>query len=587
MPTMNLIAIAIVALLGYIWLTRGFFSALLNLMCVIAAGAIAFAVWEPLSLFFLDKAGSSGIGATLGDAAWSLGLGLPFLASLALLRAATDAALPGNAQCGTTADYVGGGVCGVLSGVIVAGVCVMSLSFLRVEPGFWGYKGMDYAINGSIKKNESLWVPVDKITAGLYTFVSKRSFASDETLAKWYPAVHEAGHEMRLNFGDGKSRNTTKPDDFRIIGHYTVGGDAGAQPSSLLTDMWDTGAQNVSDREDKAISGPTRLEGFVIDFASGAKEKTGQVVIGAGQIRLLCENDAGEAYLAHPFAIVTQAESSKTNFARFRYNARDVHMASVGAASKTVMAFEFLVPKDYKPVGFFLKNIRNDVSTMKPTPYASVADRDAAVISGQLVQMQVDAPETATPTNTNTNRQNQDKNEGVRVANTLGFVIQDGNQGALEVEGGRIKEGTQTFKPEELDAWKRIDRNLRIDRLFNTDDVVIVQVDVSRDTPNSWLGGAARAVEMVLPPQIMDTGGQVYDAVGYVYQDSTLTEVRYTPGQPIRGLSEIRSITASRNDQKLTLIFRVSRGVTLTDFRVGSKVLTVFDPKIEVIEAQR
>ncbi|MFO0834801.1 MAG: hypothetical protein U0638_07510 [Phycisphaerales bacterium] len=585
--TMNLIAIGIVALLAYIWLTRGFFSALLNLMCVIAAGAIAFGVWEPLSLFFLAKAGTSGIGATLGDAAWALGLGLPFLVSLALLRAVTDALLPSNAQCGSTGDYIGGGLCGLLAGIIVSGVSVMSLSFLRVEPDFMGYKAMDYSVSGSIKEGDSLWVPVDKLTAGFYAFTSRHAFATQEPLAKWYPAVYQAGHEMRLNFGDGKSRNTIKPDDFRVIGHYAVGGDAGAQPAALLSDVWDSTVQTVNDRQDKSIAGPARLEGFVVDFASGAKEKTGQVIVGAAQIRLLCENAAEEPYLAHPAAIVTQGESSKTNFARFRYNARDLHIASVGAASKTVMAFEFVVPKDYKPVGLFVKNIRADVSSMKANSYPTTAERDADILSGKLVQMDVDAPELATGATTSSN-QRQDKNEGVEPSNTLGYTIKDGNQRNLEVEGGRVKDGTQRFDPQELKGNSHIEHNLRIDRFFTTDDVVICKVEVSRDKPASWLGGAARAVENVLPPQVTDTTGQAYDAVGYVYEDSTIIEIRYTPGQPIRGLSEIPyTLTASRNDQKLKLVFRISRGVTLQDFRIGSKVLQVFDPKIELKDPQR
>lgn len=585
--TMNLIAIGIVGLLAYIWLTRGFFSALLNLMCVIAAGAIAFAVWEPLSIFFLQKAGTSGIGATIGDAAWALGLGLPFLVSLALLRAATDAALPSNAQCGSLGDYIGGGLCGLLAGIIVSGISVMSLSFLRVEPDFMGYKGMDYSVSGSIKEGDALWVPTDKLTANFYAFVSKRSFATSEPLAKWYPAVHQAGHEMRLNFGDGKARNTIKPEDFRIIGHYTVGTDAGAPASALLSDAWDSTVQTVNDRQDKPITGASRLEGFVIDFASGAKEKTGQVVVGAAQIRLLCENASEEPYIAYPAAVVTQAESAKTNFARFRYNARDLHIASVGAASKTVMGFEFLIPKDYKPVGLFVKNIRSDVSSMKATPFPTIAERDAGILSGSIVQMEVDAPDVATSTGA-TSQANQEKNEGAEASNTLGYTIQDGKQRNLEVEGGRVKEGTQAFDPQELKNNTHIEHNLRIDRFFTTDDVVIFKVDVTRDKPASWLGGAARAVENILPPQVMDTSGQVYDAVGYVYEDATIIEIRFTPGQPIRGLSEIgHTLTSSRNDQKLKLIFRVSRGVTLQDFRIGSKVLQVFDPKIELKDPQR
>ena len=71
-------------------------------------------------------------------------------------------------------------------------------------------------------------------------------------------------------------------------------------------------------------------------------------------------------------------------------------IASVGAASKTVMGFEFLIPKDYKPVGLFVKNIRSDVSSMKATPFPTIAERDAGILSGSIVQMEVDAPDVAT-----------------------------------------------------------------------------------------------------------------------------------------------------------------------------------------------
>ena len=38
---MSLLAIGIVALMGYVWLTRGYYSALIHLFCTLIAGAIA------------------------------------------------------------------------------------------------------------------------------------------------------------------------------------------------------------------------------------------------------------------------------------------------------------------------------------------------------------------------------------------------------------------------------------------------------------------------------------------------------------------------------------------------------------------
>ena len=50
---MSLIALGVVAGLGYLWATRGFFSALLNLICVVIAGAVAFGLWEPVAFLIL------------------------------------------------------------------------------------------------------------------------------------------------------------------------------------------------------------------------------------------------------------------------------------------------------------------------------------------------------------------------------------------------------------------------------------------------------------------------------------------------------------------------------------------------------
>ncbi len=44
---MNILSIGLVVLIAYVWMGRGFLSSFLNLVCVLIAGGIAFAVWEP------------------------------------------------------------------------------------------------------------------------------------------------------------------------------------------------------------------------------------------------------------------------------------------------------------------------------------------------------------------------------------------------------------------------------------------------------------------------------------------------------------------------------------------------------------
>src|SRR5262249_3026843 len=130
---LSIIAIVVTLGLGYIWLTRGFFSSLIHLVCTIIAGAIAFAAWEPISYWFLESSPNGGFMSFIAGIAWGLGLVIPFSVSLILLRLVVDKLLPANVVLEPQLDYIGGGVCGVLSGAITAGILVISLSFFRLD----------------------------------------------------------------------------------------------------------------------------------------------------------------------------------------------------------------------------------------------------------------------------------------------------------------------------------------------------------------------------------------------------------------------------------------------------------------------
>src|SRR5436190_4159156 len=188
---LSLLCIGVVAGIAYIWMTRGFFSALLNMACVLVAGAIAFAVWEPGAYFLLDHAPTTGFLSGISGGAWGIALGGPFIAALALLRVGLDKALPANVHCNQVTNYVGGGLCGTVAGVISAGILVMSIGFMRLDTEFMGYKPLGYSGPGSgLKKESGLLLPVDAITVGLYGRFSRTSLATAEPLGRWYPRLH-------------------------------------------------------------------------------------------------------------------------------------------------------------------------------------------------------------------------------------------------------------------------------------------------------------------------------------------------------------------------------------------------------------
>src|SRR5690349_10701262 len=86
----NLIVIAIVLLIAYWWANQGLFSAILHMLCVIAAGAIALSIWEPVTVGYLLR------GNGFDDYAWGVTLVGSFVIILLILRVATNKIVPNN-----------------------------------------------------------------------------------------------------------------------------------------------------------------------------------------------------------------------------------------------------------------------------------------------------------------------------------------------------------------------------------------------------------------------------------------------------------------------------------------------------------
>lgn len=591
---LSILSIAIVAGLAYIWMTRGFFSSLLNLLCVIVAGAIAFSLFEPLAYLILEKAPATGFMSPVGSSAWAIGLGAPFAITLALLRVGVDKACGKNVGVKTPVNYAGGAVCGALAGVITAGVTVMSIGFLRLDADFMGYQPVQHGGDSSLMRTSSLILPVDKLTSNLYGLASESSLSTDSPLAKFYPSFSDVPPTMRMNQGNGAGKNTILPKDFSINGWYSVGGDK-APLNSLLSDSWTSKAQSVTDLSGNSFPPASKLFGFVVEFTSGAKEKNGQVVLRAAQVRLVSESaDGTERIAAHPIAVVTRAQLAKINYARFRYDTRDLDIASVNGDSAPKMAFEFVVPNGYQPIAFYLKNVRYDVpaGAKPPTEYPDTASRDAGIKNGTLLRTTVD-PEERGGTGVqaaNTNRNQEDTSVEIRNALPQGRVIQDGSQRGLSVNIPYVSDGKAVFAPKEMDP-RAIPKELKIDRFESTKDTVIVQVDVGINGKSSILGKAAEAADLLAAPYLVANDGQRFEAVGYWYEDRDKIAVRYTVGEPIRSMQELTNegvaVTKSRSDQKLVLVFRPPMGTEIVSFSIGDVEINKFAKPILLDRVQK
>lgn len=604
---MILSAIAILGtlLLAFLWSTRGFFSALINLACTLAAGAIAFAFWEPVGYKLLAMAPARGAGNALEGAAWGLALMIPFAVSYLVLRVIEMATLRANVAVTTPVNYAGGGVCGLLASIIVMGIITMGLANMRFGREFMGHNAMGWSGNGSVERQNKLILPVDDITAGLYSHLSERAFASDQPLAKWHPDFAEIGHANRMSFGDGRNRNTMRPDQYQVTGRFTVKSASG-NLQDVIRDPQTGNPQQMSSPTGEPYAARARVEGFVINFGSGASETgSGKVSIGAPQIRLVCENaDGSQRETFYPIAVTSQADGTAPIYKRWLYNSPETFIASVGGGAESLFAFEFVVPEDMQPVALYVRGARTEINTSvkQLATFSSPAMRDAslgnlkafstggAVAGGsagdidtsKATVMKVDPVSRMIP--------------GVIVNNSIPFQIQKGLHSPLELtetddrnSGGRVIGGEKTWTVREVSEMQGgLEKALRIAQFEVEDDLILVQVDVAFDaarnaTPFSLGGPLVRDQDRSSRVVLVDANGQTYAAAGIDFTDGENRTLRMTPGQPLSTLADIdryARVSESRPEVQIRLFFRVTKGVTLRHFAVGNTAIATFDPGI-------
>ncbi|MFO0831382.1 MAG: hypothetical protein U0637_06005 [Phycisphaerales bacterium] len=609
MSILAIVAILVAGLVAFVWSTRGFYNALIHMLCTLIAGAIAFAVWEPASYFLLSAMGKGSMGTILESCAWGLGLAVPFGVSLAVLRGITDSTLRGNILVTTAVNYAGGGVCGLIIGTITSGILIISVSNLRVASEFMGYQPYRYDNNGNLVRQDRLIFPVDEITAGVYNALSERAFASAEPLARWHPDASQEGGAMRVSYNEGAARNTIRPNEVTLESRFTVNADSLKQ---LLSDSLPGGGneQKALDAQGQTFDPASRIEGFVLKFGPSAGEKSGKVIMGAGQIRLLVADQTDEnRQLYFPITISSQAEAPpvqadpsgiappqnpKPLFSRWRYDGRDVFISSVGGGAETRFAFEFVVPKKYNPVALYVRGTRIDLRSKSADDTFTPAARDAFVLGGLVKGASVGQIDTSQVVQVKRDSSANNAIPGLRVGESIGWTIQLGLHQGLQIDENddskfrnMVRGGEVTWSKQDVMKMRTggMEKPLRVEKFVVEPDTTLVHLTVSgvdlKASPASLLGPVAKDQDRSLPPLLVDTNGNVFPVVGFQYEDEVKVMLRYTPDRPVTKIDELPSLTRSRPDQQLTLIFRVSKGTAVQYFGIGSKAIVEYVPPAE------
>lgn len=585
----NLIVIVMVGFIAYMWSQEGLISGMIHFVCAVIAGAVALSVWEPLAYLMLG---------VREDIAWSVSLALPFLVTLGVTRVLMDMAIPHNMKFSPVTNLVGGGAFGLGSGIIAVGILVISMGFLRLPSDFLGYKPIKYDTQGNLHRTSGLWLPADKLTAQLYERLSVAGFATGTPLATYSPDVNEQASLMRITFDD-RARNTMSPEDFIAIGRYTVNA---ATPNDLFKDGENDNIQQVRDLDDRTFIPGTTIDGFVIRFEPGAKESSGQIVVGAGQIGLLYEDENGATRRALPIAMVTQAKSERVTYGRFRFDAAEVFLASVGAASNATMAFEFPLPPRARATFLMVKNIRTPVSSFGPLPISgavngllTVAQRDAAIVADQILvgsaAIAGGAGGASGPGKIEINRGgtvisgidfNDLNASGVRVTSKLREGYSKADTGSIEInDDNKIIRGEKSF----TELTNDVSPKLMVNEFYTEPGTALVMIDVSWGTRLTIAGKAKDAALAIMPIQLRAPGQTPYEVVGYIYTNDRGTTIHYDRGAPILSYSLLPKVSQSKPQDKLTLLFLVDkrRDVQIETLQLGPEPIATFSPPLPVM----
>ncbi len=586
----NLVVVAVVLLVAYMWTAQGFFSALIHLLCTLAAGAIAFAVWEPLVYGLLLNATPT--------LAWTVGLVVPFIVALGVLRVATDKLVTRDIKVPGALDFAGGGLAGAGSGVISMGILVIGVGFMPVGATFMGHRRVEPDSGGSLVRTNALWAPVDTLTARLYESLSTGAFtAGNSSLARRMPDVADQSSMIRATYND-RGMTALKPSSFELAGTYIV---EAPTLDELTTDGFNPRPdgsdwpQDVT-RVDGSAPAPTSvIRGYTVRFLDGAAEKSGQIIVGPGSARLICELSDGTSEGFQPIAVVAQSSGKDIAASRYRFNSAGVFIGHASSSKNPAMSFEFVVPADAQPIDLLMKQVRVNLADAPAPRTYSVDERDDAIFSLDLIARSEDSSGGARPSASTIASRATGGGEGaidgldasdagVRMTNTLSnLTLSRQMRGSLTVnDENLIVSGNHSFAADDIIGVK-VPQSLKVTGFDVRPGLTMIQADVSLNRRLSLLGRAASAAEKLLPPVLTDSNSQVYEAVGYIFIAGDRVEVRYEPGTPVRALSELPSLSASRPGDRLVLLFQVTKGVEITSFTLGQQVeVATFEPPLLV-----
>ncbi len=540
----NIIVIAVTLLITYWWANQGLFSALLHLVCVIVAGAIALAFWEPLAMVMLRGGG-------FDDYAWGTSLLLIFVVALVILRLIADRTVRANLDFPHWANLTFGGVAGGAAAILTVGISLIGVGLIPAPRNFMGYTGYARGGDGQVALQTNLWLPAHLWTQEFYSFLSVGSMyplVSGAPLRQYAPDLYaQSSSLLRDSHKGGFGRLSMLPEDIEV----------------LDVSRFDT---------ENRVTVLVRIGASSFDFGE-------RLTLSTSQVRLIgAVRGSGKPSVAHPDQW-SQAVNTQGQVGTYKFDDPNVEATSVAGREEATFLFEF-------PIG----NGRNQLAPGETPRFLQIRNtrvrlpdaEDASV--GRLVGMRSTLNQNARPTvqfDPTKPLIPDDDFEVTREIRRLSVGINALAGTSLKAE----KFNDQYFFTEGTDiipqSGDRPGRNLRIVGIYEPEGTRIIQLDVSRGTVGDVHQDIRQRTGEDVPVLLVDGTGASYTPIGYIHRIGRTgqVEISLDPQNRIGTIGQLPP-QPSGGENELKLIYRVPQGVQIVAYRFGDETVANADLQV-------
>jgi hypothetical protein len=578
MPVTNIVIVLFLLTMMYWGTVQGLFSSFLHLMLVIAVGSIAFALWEPITLWLLMK--------YLPIWAWTVGLLVPFALLLLIFRMVADKLVPTDMNFLPIVNTVFGAACGLFSGILTAGIAIIGLGFLPFGTAMGGFQPYSVGSGGVVQETgNKLWVPVNTMAWNVYSGLSGGPFSTRTPMVEYMPRLDVQMSLLRYRLENISIVASPKAVD--------VTGAAIADTASL---------KEVIDPATADALGPDfKRPGYklvVIDTewskVEGTVDGDRALRLPASHIQLVARSNDPDRETFELVGAIGFVKHKGDSRVYYPFNSDgDIAFATALPSS---FSWVFLLRDDQQPRFPIIRKLRLELpgeDQIKTSP-----EEVLAALGTPLAPKPEGGDETAgagpggdqrgpTVIGDRTGRAGGTIAEGLEITSKLPIAISKNASSGLSFTTNSkgetlIDSGTGSSRKTSGTIGKRS----RVSGFDIPDHEAMVRIRIDSDHGNSLFGKAMSLATEINPIFLKDSDGQMYYPTAWVWKkESKDQDIHYDPFNPIRSAKQMPINRMNKGDE-FYLYFTVTRPepgakpVELVSYNIGDVSDQPFEPPL-------